>query len=53
MTEEFEVGIMIEVVDRRDAWVVLSSVKLIASEPWLERHRFNDSEMALFSECLL
>jgi len=24
---------------------------LIASEPWLDRHIFNESEMALFSEC--
>jgi hypothetical protein len=25
---------------------------LIASEPWLDRHIFNESEMALFSECM-
>ena len=24
---------------------------MIASEPWLERHIFNGSEMALLSEC--
>jgi hypothetical protein len=26
---------------------------LIASEPWLDRHIFNESEMALFFECML
>jgi hypothetical protein len=26
---------------------------LIASEPWLDRHIFNESEMALFFECTL
>src|SRR5664279_477205 len=25
----------------------------MASEPWLDRHIFNESEMALFSECML
>jgi len=26
---------------------------LIASEPWLDQHIFNESEMALFFECTL
>ena len=26
---------------------------LIASEPWLDRHTFNESEMALFFGCML
>ena len=46
---------MIAVSDRRDAWVgskFLTST-VIASEPWLDGHRsFNESEMALFFECV-
>jgi hypothetical protein len=26
---------------------------VIASEPWLDGHTFNESEMALFNECML
>jgi len=53
-TGEFEVVIMIEVVDRRDAWVGLSS--------WPENdykraygwkgNTIHESEMALFFECV-
>jgi hypothetical protein len=29
----------------------IPDLKLITSEPWLERHVFNESEMAHSSEC--
>jgi len=39
-SEESEIVIMIEVVDRRDAWVgsIISDQKMITSEPWLVWH---------------
>jgi hypothetical protein len=56
-TEEFEVVIMIAVGDRRDAWVGPSSrpeYGLRASLGWQSQsNSFNESEMALFYECIL
>jgi hypothetical protein len=53
--EEFEVVIMIAVRDRRDAWVgpISPNLETITSGPWLDTALFfNESEMALFSECM-
>jgi hypothetical protein len=47
----FELVIMIEVaIEGRHGTGFLPDVKLIASEPWLDRHTFNDSEMARSSD---
>ena len=55
--EEFEAVIMIAVRDRRDAWVGPSSrpeYGLRASLGWQSKsNRLNESEMALFYECML
>jgi len=56
-TGEFEVVIMIAVRDRRDAWVGPSfrpEYWLRASLGWQSKsNSFNESEMALFYECML
>jgi len=53
-TEEFKLVIMIAVADRRDAWVgprVPTRMDYERAYGW-KRH-FNESEMALFSKCML